>query len=261
MNQKNKWLSVLFAPALLWAGTVAAQIPLPNQGQPAPMVEIFGCNYTGDNGMEDLLAVTERWNRWADSQELTDYTAVVLAPIMYSEEYPFDVVWLGANPSGASFGEGLGLWLSEGGDLRAEFEAVTDCVMHSVFAEVILRQPEGPPPEAGIVAMQNCTLLEGRNIGETLGAGGRWAEWVGNSGSDVFMSQLYPFAGLAPDQNYTYKAVTGYESAEAYGQFLNTMTQNGFAGANAAVGILGPYVNCDSTRLYATNFVRIAEAL
>jgi hypothetical protein len=144
--------------------------------------------------------------------------------------------------------------------MQAEFADVTDCSMHSLFAAVSLRQPGGPPPAGGLVGLQNCTLNEGRSIGETLAAGGRWAEWLSSNGANVFMAQLYPFAGIGADESFTFKQITGYESAQAFGQFLNTMTQNGFAGANAALGIMGPYVSCDSTRLYAMNWVRQPQA-
>jgi hypothetical protein len=112
MKQKKRWLYLLIAPASLAVGTVAAQQQLPNQGQPAPMVEFYGCNFIGDNGMDDLLAVAERWNSWADRNGVADYTAVILMPVMHSEDFPFDVLWLGANPNGVSFGQGLGQWLS-----------------------------------------------------------------------------------------------------------------------------------------------------
>ena len=240
-----------------WIGSAAAQ----NQGAgqpPAGMVEIYGCNFNDGSGMEDLLAVTARWNRWADDRGVTDYTAAIMTPVLHSDEMTADVLWVGANSSGGEFGAGLGQWLTEGADLNAEFGEVVDCSSHSLFAEVVFREPQGPPPENGVASFQDCTINPGRNIGETLAASGRWANYVGENGPDIFMAELFPFAGLTGDADYTYKAVAGFPSADAYGEFLDMMTGNGFAGANAANGIIGPYVSCNSSRLYALNFVRIA---
>lgn len=259
MKKFSGWICLLFGATMFWGAHAVAQNQASAQ-PPVPMIEIFGCTFIGDNDMDDLLAVTARWNRWADDHAITDYTALIMTPVMFSDALTADVFWLGANPSGAAFGAGLGRWMSEGADMNAEFEEVVDCASHSLFAEVILREPGGPPPEAGVVSFQDCTIHAGRSIAEAVGAGERWADYVGTNGPDVFMSQLFPVAGISPDADYNFKAVAGFESADAYGEFLSTLTGNGFAGATAAQGIFGPYVDCDSSRLYAANFVRIAAA-
>ena len=63
MKHFRRWFYFLLAPVCLGAVTAAAQNQNPNQGMPAaPMVEIFGCTYNGDNDLEDLIAVSNRWN-------------------------------------------------------------------------------------------------------------------------------------------------------------------------------------------------------
>lgn len=146
------------------------------QGQAqTPMVEIYGCNFIGQADMDDLIAVTNRWNNWADRHDYEDYTAALLTPIMYSDELTADVLWLGASTDGDSFGLELGTRIAEGSDMQAEFMEILDCQTHTLFGEWILREPEGPLPDAPLLSFQNCTLQTGRNISEAIGAGGRWA--------------------------------------------------------------------------------------
>jgi hypothetical protein len=258
MKNHTKWICVLVGPALLGATSLWAQDAGQGQAQ-APMVEIYGCNFIGDANMEDLIAVSNRWNDWADRHGYEDYMAALLTPIMYSNDLTADVFWLGSSSNGDSFGAELGTWITEGSDMQAEFMEILDCQTHMLFGEWILREPEGPIPDSPVLSFQNCTLQPGRNISEAIGAGGRWANYVATNGHDVFMSQLYPSAGLPSDASYAFKGVMGHESAAAYGRFLSTMTGNSFAGAGVAFAINSPFYSCDSARVYSVRWVRTPE--
>ena len=252
MKLLSRSVFLLFGATLIWSGSVAAQ-----DEQLTGMVEVFSCSYIDDNGMDELQAVADRWNDWADDHDVTDYTALIMSPLIRSDEMTYDVLWYGAYPSGNAMGAGLGQWLREGGELNEAFGEVVDCASTSLFAEAITREFTGETPELGVAAFQNCTIDEGRNIGETLAAAGRWGEYVAANGPVTYMAQLYPFGGLRPDSDYSFKAIVGFESPEGFGEFMHMLTSNGFAGANAFQGILAPYIDCDSARIYAVDFVRV----
>lgn len=255
MKLLSRSVFLLFGATLIWSGNVAAQ------DEPVTaIVEIIACNFTDDNGMDEFMAAANSWNDWADDQAITDYTALIMTPIVRSDEMTYDLLWYGSWPSGNAMGVGIGQWLREGGDVLAEFEAVVDCPSTSMFAESVTREYTGATPELGVATMQNCTLREGRNIAEAVAAGIRWGNYVAQNGPVSYQGQLYTFGGQRPSSPYLFKNIQGFESPEGYGEFIHLMTSNNFAGAQASLGIMGPYVNCDSARAYAVDFHRVPSA-
>ena len=224
---------------------------------PTPVIEIFGCTYNDGNDMEDLLAVTARWNAWADRNEIDDYTAILFTPYLYSGQLTYDVLWLGAWPNGTAMGAGEAVWFAEGGDLGDDFDAVVDCSAHAQFAEVVIREPGGPPPEGGMAAFQDCTVHDGRTVPEAIEAVTEWSSYLAENGSEPFSAILFALAGESPEADYTFKAVEGFESIEAYGQFVDVYTRGGF---QRAEDLFGRLLTCDSPRLYRIDPVRLPPA-
>lgn len=238
--------------ALLCAQSVTAQEDAP---MPTPVVEIFGCNFNDGNDMEDLLAVTARWNAWADRNDSTDYTAFIAVPYLYSDQLTFDALWIGGWPNGAAMGAGEALWFTEGQDLAADFDAVADCSVHAQFAEVVIHAPEGAPPENGLAAFSDCSVREGRTVPEAITALTQWSEYLADRGHDMFSAILFPLAGESSEADYMFKAVDGFQSVEAYGAFVDTYTGGGFTRADELFGRL---LDCNSPRLYMLDLVRQA---
>lgn len=223
------------------------------------IVEIYGCTFNAGNDMSDLMAVTNRWNDWADERNLNDYTADILTPYLYSSAFPYDVIWLGVYPNAEAMGAGQAVWLAEGGELNDDFGEVVTCSIHAQFAGLAAHIPANPPDESdnavNLTAFQDCSLHDERTIPEAVAAHGQWGEFLAERGSDNFMGMIVPIAGEDPEADYDYKAITGFSSAEAYGNFIGTVVPGGLQRANQLFGRL---TDCDTSRVYQSVQVRAA---
>ena len=250
---KRLWIMVASATFFYVSG-VSAQ-----EEGPTGVVEIFACNYVGNSDMDDLLAVTETFNGWADENNISDYGAFILTPFFYSDQLTPDVIWIGTSPNAASASAGDALWLSEGQEVQADFDEVVNCSSHAQYAVVPINTPSGPPPEEvdgpGLVAFSDCAIHDGRSVPEAIAAHGEWSEYLAENGSDTLSLFLFGVAGQRDDINYNFKTVRGFPNAEAYGQYVDIVTAGGFLRAEELFGRL---LDCDSPRVYVTNQVRQA---
>ena len=241
--------------ALVICGTAQAQ-----ENNPPVIVEVFGCSFNDGSDFDDLMAVTERWNVWADEHDVTDYSANLLIPHAFSAALRYDVLWLGVYPDAAAFGAGEAQWLADGQDMNAEFGEVVTCDTHIQFAGVSVHLPaEQPDANDGMVnltAFQDCTLINQSSAGEALAAHTQWGNYVAENGTEVFMGAIFPVAGEDPAAEYDYKAVTGFSSAVNYGDYLATVIPGGLQRSNQ---LFGRVTDCDSPRLYQSIEVRASE--
>ncbi len=224
---------------------------------PTPIVEVYGCTFTGNNDLADFQAVATRWSAWADRRNVMDYTSFILTPFLFSAQLEYDVLWLGAWPTGAAMAAGQAQWIAEGGEVADAFEAITDCAIHQQFAEVVIRQPQAPPPENGVASFTDCKLHEGRIAPEANTAAGQWAEYLVQNGSDLFTAFLFPLAGESDEADYDFKIVEGFADLAAYGQTTDIVTRGGFM---RAAELFDRLMDCDSPRVYLLDRVRLAAA-
>jgi hypothetical protein len=245
-------IPLLCLAPLVLVGTASAQEEAP---QPTPIVEVFGCTFNGSNDMADLQAVTTRWNAWADRNNISDYTAFLMTPYLHSDQLTYDVLWLGAWPNGTAMGVDEAPWIAGGGDVEEEFAAVIDCSSHAQYAEFVIGAPEGPVPEAPIVAFSDCKVDEGRTVEEAITALAQWREYLVANGVDEFNAVFFPIAGESPDSDYDFKTVEGYENIQSYGRMLDVITRGGYQRADELFGRL---LDCDSPRVYVFDLVRRA---
>ena len=251
MKQLFKLLGIGVTSVFIFVGAQAQQA----QPAPTPVVEIFPCTYKGSNGIANLRTVSTRFNTWADRNSMTNYTAFIATPYAYSADLEADVLWLGGWPNGTAMGTGETRWLSQGGDVSAAFDAVVDCNAHSLYAEVVVNQPNGPPPQNGVAMFEDCTVHEGRTDSEALAALRQWSEYAKSHGADAFSAVLFPLAGLGNDAHYTFKLVTGFDSMDAFGKGTDMYTGGGFMRADELFGRL---LDCNSPRVYTLERVRLA---
>jgi hypothetical protein len=224
--------------------------------QPTPILEIFACTFNENNDRGDFDAATARWTAWADRNNVRDYSAFIATPFLWSTDQTFDVLWLGAWPNATAMGAGEALYFRTGREIDAGFSAVADCASHSQWAEVIVNQPDTPPPENGIATFNDCELRGDYTVPEVLAAIGQLGEYYrGRGGPNAFVAALFPVAGLADDEDYDFKLVTGFGSIEEYGRGLDLYTGGGFMRAGELTGRL---LECDSPRVYTTARVRLA---
>ena len=241
-------LGLLLAPSL----ASAQQVP----SMPTPLVEIYGCSFKPPKTMNDLHTVTARWNAWADKNKITNYTAFIATPLLHGADRKNDVLWLGAWPNAAAMGADAALYATpQGREIDAAFDSVGPCESHSQYAEVVVHEPKGPPPENGVAVFRDCTVRTGRTVPEALAALGQWSEFVTGKGSEMFSAVLFALAGLPNDAHYTFKAVEGFESMQAYGKYLDMYTAGGFMRADE---LLDRLLDCNSPRVYGIERVRLA---
>jgi hypothetical protein len=235
---------------------LGASSAIAQQQQPAAVVEIFACNFNDGQDMGDLLAASNRFNSWADQNEATDYTAIIMTPFLFSDQVTFDALWLGAWPNGTAMGAGEAKWLATGSQVMAAFESAMDCGSHALFAARVIRTPPGPAPESGGLTMfRDCKIREGRTAAEAIEALSQWSDYVAERGHVGFDAVLFPLAGQSPDADYSFKSVHGFASVEEMGRAIDLYTTGGAQRSNE---ILGRVIDCDSPRVYAGNRVRTA---
>ncbi len=237
---------------LLFSTLASAQQGAPT---PTPIVEIYACNFRPNKTMNDLRAVATRFNAWADKNKVTDYTASILTPMFHGADRKDDALWFGAWPSGAAMGTDEALYATQGREIDAAFDSVANCESHSQYAEVVIHRPPNPPPEHSVAVFRDCTIRNGRTVPEALAALGQWSEYVTGKGSNTFSAVLFALAGLPNDAHYTFKAVDGFDSMQAYGKYLDMYTAGGFTRADE---LLDRLLDCNSARVYALERVRLA---
>jgi hypothetical protein len=254
MNKTLVLLGALLSAAVLIATPAIAQQNAPPM--PAPVVELYGCKFNANKGMNDLHAVTTRWNTWADKNKMTDYSAFIATPFLHSADLPNDVVWLGAWPNAAAMARDAALsQTKEGREIDAAFDAVGPCASHALYAELVIRRPKSPPPANGVAVFRDCTVRDGRTVSEAITAMGQVAEYMTGRGSEAFNAFLFPLAGLPNNAHYTFKEVVGFGSMDAFGKDLDVYTAGGFQRFEE---LLGRVIDCNSARVYTLERARQA---
>jgi hypothetical protein len=223
---------------------------------PASVIEILGCKFNANKGMNELRSVNARYNAWADKNKMTDYTAFVATPLFRGADRTDDILWLGAWPNAGAMARDAALSATkEGHDIDAAYDALGKCGSHALYAEVVVRQPKGPPPENGVALFSDCTIREGRTAEEATAALRQVAEYMTGRGSDDFSALLFPLAGLPNDAHYSFKHVIGTASMEAFGKGVDLYTAGGFRRVDE---LTGRVVDCNSPRVYTLERVRLA---
>ncbi|NCF63805.1 MAG: hypothetical protein GWP58_13220 [Gammaproteobacteria bacterium] len=97
-------------------------------------VEICVCSYNEGKGPADLDKWSAKWNDWADSTMPEAYSAWTLTPFYYGADQDFDFLWLGVSPDAVTLGRAYDNYLSNSGDLQAQFEQMAACPAHSNYA-------------------------------------------------------------------------------------------------------------------------------
>jgi hypothetical protein len=254
MNKTLVLLGALLSAAVLIATPAIAQQNAPPM--PAPVVELYGCKFNANKGMNDLHAVTTRWNTWADKNKMTDYSAFIATPFLHSADLPNDVVWLGAWPNAAAMARDAALsQTKEGREIDAAFDAVGPCASHALYAELVIRRPKSPPPANGVAVFRDCTVRDGRTVSEAITAMGQVAGYMTGRGSEAFNAFLFPLAGLPNNAHYTFKEVVGFGSMDAFGKDLDVYTAGGFQRFEE---LLGRVIDCNSARVYTLERARQA---
>jgi hypothetical protein len=205
--------------------------------------------------MGDFRAAATRFNAWADRHTVKDYTAFVATPYVFSEDLKYDALWIGGWPNGAAMGANEALYITQGQEVANAFDSAADCSSHAQYAEVVQRQPAGPPPMNGVALFSDCKVHDGRTVPEALDGIKKYADDTASHGSDVFVAALFPLGGQTNDADFNFKVVVGYGSMQAFGEATDVYTGGGFLREEE---LLGRLVRCNSPRVYTLERVRQA---
>jgi hypothetical protein len=212
-------------------------------------VETWTCDFRDGKNMNDLKAFTNDFNAWVDGLENQDYFAALLVPHYFGEKM-FDVGWLGAWSDGNAMGTGLDLWQAEGGELAANLFSIIDCGSHTQFGSMRMREaPEddGPDDNQFVLTFTNCSVKEGKNFEEVMGAMKTWADYQDEHGFNASEWMMFPIHGES-NNDYDFKVVTGFDNHAARGADFEKMGNGGHWRRNSE--IFDGLLDCDISRVY-----------
>jgi len=251
----KKLLLMLVTGGFVFAGglnTAVAQ----DDDDGAAAVEIYTCSYADGKSAADLDRVTAKWNKWADDQGLADYSVWTLTPFYSSAEQDFDVIWLGVTETGRGMGGVQDMWLTKSGTLGDEFDSVSPCDSHSMFAAVQFKAPaEREDPSSVILDFSDCTIGEGKHFSTDVApALTAWSEYRAGQGSTAGMWAFFPVYGGGGEE-YDFKLVVSHGNYSEQGTDFDSYDP-------AKAREIFPYglLDCDSSRSYVATNRRMAES-
>ena len=217
-----------------------------DEGMNIVPVEIYACQYHDGKGPGDLKKWNDKWNKWADGQNVETYSAYILTPFYYGENQDFDFIWLGVSPDAASMGRAQDAWVSKSGSLPAEFAEFGVCNSHENYATMNVKQPPDDDAKAVVLSFSDCKVEEGKtwdDVGPALTA---WAEYREANGSKAGMWVMWPAYGSGSVE-YDFKFVTSYRSYESLGVDYDQYAAGGYAKAEE---LFSGVLDCDVARSY-----------
>lgn len=242
--------------ALLFAGSTFAQVSAEGMGKVLP-VEMFVCNYRDGQDEGDLNKAIEGWTAFMDGNNTTNYAAWTLTPYFYGAEQAFDFIWMGAYSDGNAMGAGIDQWLSDGGDINADFAKVADCGAHIMLSSAMYKSPaSGETPTTGVFSMMNCELNEGKRYSDIKKAELKWTDYLTSNGSSGGFWHWFPAYG-GGDSDFDYKVVFAYNNFTELGADFERGANGG--GREAGEEIFANIDDCDDARIYLATSRRAAQ--
>ncbi len=225
-----------------------------NQGA----MEAYLCTLNDGKSMADIMSVVEDWNEWSDQKDIDSYTAWVLNPIYVSNtDLNRQALWLGHAPSFAEMSDVMGTWLTEGGDLLADFNEAWTCTSHLEMTAMMVRPPAGEPSGSPVASFYDCALNEGKGPQDLMAATSQWNAHLDENGIQEAMVYHFPGHGHPQDATYDMKVSVWRSGLDGYGRSADHFVNGG--GQQAAMATLNQAMTCDMPRMYQATLVRAAD--
>ena len=252
----KKFLVTLATSSLLIAtvfGTAVAQDD--DADVSAVPVELYLCSYADGRGPDDFAVAAAAWNTWADGRGMSNYSAWTLTKFYAGADQDFDYIWLGVAPTAKEMGAIQDDWISNGGDVGAEFEKVGPCDAHANFASVNFKQPpqNDDPSDTLVLSFSDCSVADGKSFGDVATAITAWTADLTEQGSDSGHWVLFPVYG-GGGEDFDFKWVVGHDSHTAQGVDWDNYN------AELATELFTDLLECDSARVYNGTNVRRAAS-
>ena len=256
---KKFLISLLSGGLLLSTGIAVADSHGDADGGPDPAtpVEIYACKFNEGKGPSDLDKVVDKWNAWADEQDMQDYSGWTLVPYYSGPDQEFDVLWLGGSSSATMLGRAQDRWLATGGDVLREFNEVWSCDAHANFAVLEYKTPpERSDPSNIVVSFSDCNMTDGTTFEDVSPSLSAWAEYRSGHGSTAGIWVFFPAYG-GGGEDFDFKYIAAWQNLEEQGADYDQYSQSGWKKAGE---LFGGKVDCDSSRVYlGTNRRRAAK--
>ena len=246
MKKIVKVMAVL-SMVLAWPPLLSAQ----DRGNMGAPVEFYGCTWQEGKGLEDLVAVGKRFNKWADKNG-SKYSAWILTP-QFQTDMGFDVGWLGAWPTGAEMGKTLDAWKQSGHQLAREFFEVIDCRQQHELATSVQLNVADEPPGDGLVMFAGCHVDDGKTGEDAVAAHKKVAAMMKEKGSQASSWAFFPGVGGA-DDGYDYWQVVAFSSYSDFGAASDLWVNGG--GWRASVDVLRGTTHCGRGVMFEVTLVR-----
>jgi hypothetical protein len=224
--------------------------------EPANPVELFACTFNEGKSFDDLAPVVSDWNKWADAQGITDYSAWTLIPYYSSPEQEFDVIWLGGSPSAVALGRAQDAWLATGGEVGAKFDEVITCDTHIAFAALTFKEPpQRNNPDNIVISFSDCNVAETTSFNELVPSIMEWAAYREGHESTAGMWALMPAMG-GGGETFDFKWITAFQNLADMGADFDQYSESGWKKGEE---LFAGKVNCDSARVYLASNHRRGE--
>ena len=255
---KKLLIALVSGGTFLWAGLSVADSHESGEMEikPATPIEMFACKYNEGKGPDDHDAAVEKFNKWADKNDLNDYSAWRLVPYYAGPKQEFDTIWLGSSPSSASMGRAQDTWLATGTDVQAEFNEVSTCNEHAQFAVLQFKEPpKRENPSNIVVSFADCKMSEGTTFDDMAPALAEWGKYRSEHGSTSGIWVFFPAYGGGGEE-FDFKYVAAWQNLEDQGKDWDQYSESGWQKAGE---LFEGKVNCDSSRVYLAKNLRMAE--
>lgn len=246
MHKIFKFVNAVSIVVLSMAGSAFAQ---DTEGEAPSIVpvEIYVCSYNEGKGSADLDKWSAKWNDWADSKMPEAYSAWTLTPFYYGADQDFDFLWLGVSPDAVTLGRAYDNYLSNSGDLQAQFEQMAACPAHSNYATMnIKKAPDDRYGDSFVISFSDCKIAEGKSFEDASPALQAWSEYRSGHGSEAGMWILWPAYG-GGDAEFDFKFVASHPNYASLGADYDQYARGGYAKAEE---LFKDILECNESRAY-----------
>ncbi|MEL7535940.1 MAG: hypothetical protein AAFM91_02655 [Pseudomonadota bacterium] len=253
----NKTVTALLSAGLLFAaGSSSAEHHEGVQLDPAAPIELYACNFNEGKGPADYDKAIGQWNKWADRQKMSSYSAWTLTPYYAGAEQDFDVIWLGATEKMKDMGRAHDMYLAKGESVQKAFADVIDCDTHAMFAAIQFKEPpEREDPSSVVITFSDCSGINGSSFDDLVPSMAEWAKYSEANGSTAGMWALMPALGGGGEE-FEFKWVSSFQNLEEMGSHQDHYAEEGWKKGNE---LFKGKVECDSSRVYIATNRRMAD--
>jgi len=219
-------------------------------------MEAFGCNFSENRDMNDLMRVVKEWNKYSDTTE-TNYSAWVLTPYYFNTSETHDIYWIGFSSDFEEMGRASEVMLTEeGSKINDKFNSVVPCDEHSLWGTEVIRAPKTPAGD-GYLTISECTLSEGATREAVLAADEQWNTYLDSSGAVGGLFRWYPGSGVSSTEfTADFLLASTIDSLQNWGKAAEGNVNGG--GNMIAVGLYGELMTCTDQRVYSAKNVRLS---